>query len=51
MSSQSIEKVKRVKNPATDLPPTPLAGSEVLDLFLLSEWSDRAKGLTLALQP
>lgn len=41
----------RVYNRATDLPPTPLAGSEVLDLFLLSEWSDRAKGLTLALQP
>lgn len=34
-----------------ELPPTPLAGSEVLVLFLLSDWSDRAKGLTLGLQP
>lgn len=38
-------------NLATDLPLMPLAGSEVLVLFLLSEWSDRAKGLTPLLQP
>lgn len=36
---------------ATDLFPGPAGGSDVLDLFLLSESSDKAKGFTLALQP
>lgn len=35
----------------TDLFPGPAAGSDVLDLFLLSESSEKAKGFALALQP
>lgn len=35
----------------TDLFPAPPGGSDVLDLFLLSESSDRAEGFTPALQP
>lgn len=40
-----------VLNLLTDLPPTPLAGSEVLVLFLLSEGSDKASDPTPVLPP
>lgn len=43
--------IKCCFNNPTDLFPGPAAGSDVLDLFLLSESSDKAKGFTLALQP
>lgn len=47
---KSVRANKCYLNSSTDLPPVPLAGREVLVLFLLSDWSDRANGLTLVLQ-